>query len=752
MVSATILNLDRKYRNKSGQKIGRDFIQPCLSECTKYRRGTGTFSSSAFKSYIGALDHFIHDDVRIEILCSPKIDFKLYETLKNCNDAKEQEDIFKELAKNIIKIASGLKDNPNDQDYRSLLIAYLIVNKKLEIKIAQPLNLKSIKYSSSLENEESDPDWDDVNTRAMYHIKYGYFEFKNDIKVAFEGSVNETDTALSQNTEKASVYRSWVNGDTERLQDIIEELDIDWNEQNKDIKIHKIDSQTLDIIRDHVQKHTNGKRPHNPLKVTKDDSDNNLKPENNDKSDQRKIKRLHIPSYLNYSSGEYEHQGKAVQSWLDHNGKGILAIATGGGKTLTSLIAAAKINEKKDNLFLVIGVPTTALQNQWAEDVRKFEIEPINSYGISKQKVEMQIKDALKSLKFKSSNCEVMIVTHEFLKSDSMKIFENWTDTVNFMLIGDEVHNLGSKGFIGNPPNFFEFKLGLSATHERQFDEIGSSFLTEYFGEVVFEFPLQEAIGKCLVPYNYYLHKVIFTAEEEDDFIEITNEIKNLGYAANLPDGDKVKDRWSMLCLKRRRLIETAVNKMSKFKEVFELERRKKEIEKSLIFCTDKNNEQITEINSYLNSQSIIWHQITGEETQNPKLLKQVVEDFRNNDYQVLTAMKVLDEGFNIPQTETAYLLSSNTVKRQWTQRLGRVLRLSPETGKTQAFIHDFFILPNISSGNKIDKELRDLIKSECRRILFFAQLSKNYMDDDGSYKLVKDILEKMESDFEYSD
>ena len=85
MISETIKSLKRKYKNQAGEKIGRDLIQPCLKEAIKYRRGTGTFSSSAFKAYIGAIDHFINDDVKIEILCSPKIDINLLKVLEKCN-------------------------------------------------------------------------------------------------------------------------------------------------------------------------------------------------------------------------------------------------------------------------------------------------------------------------------------------------------------------------------------------------------------------------------------------------------------------------------------------------------------------------------------------------------------------------------------------------------------------------------------------------------------------------------------------
>ena len=42
-----------------------------------------------------------------------------------------------------------------------------------------------------------------------------------------------------------------------------------------------------------------------------------------------------------------------------------------------------------------------------------------------------------------------------------------------------------------------------------------------------------------------------------------------------------------------------------------------------------------------------------------------------------LTAKRVLDEGLNVPQIDTAYILASTTVEKQWVQRRG----LSPAGG-----------------------------------------------------------------------
>ena len=90
------------------------------------------------------------------------------------------------------------------------------------------------------------------------------------------------------------------------------------------------------------------------------------------------------------------------------------------------------------------------------------------------------------------------------------------------LFIADEVHNLGSEGFISGPPDFFNYRLGLSATPIRQYDEEGTEHLLEFFGPIVFQFTLEEAIGRCLVGYEYYVHPVELTEDEMEEWYALT--------------------------------------------------------------------------------------------------------------------------------------------------------------------------------------------------------------------------------------
>ena len=96
--------------------------------------------------------------------------------------------------------------------------------------------------------------------------------------------------------------------------------------------------------------------------------------------------------------------------------------------------------------------------------------------------------------------------------------------------------------------------------------------------------------------------------------------------------------------------------------------------------------------------------------------------------------MKVLDEGVDIPQTDTAFLLASSTVEREWVQRRGRILRHAP--GKSFAHLHDFIVVPpDLNSP-----AAKSLLKSELRRASAFADLAENEFDSDGPNSVTREL------------
>jgi len=159
----------------------------------------------------------------------------------------------------------------------------------------------------------------------------------------------------------------------------------------------------------------------------------------------------------------------------------------------------------------------------------------------------------------------------------------------------------------------------------------------------------------------------------------------------------------------------------------------------TLIYATDKNPEQLQQVNDLLNSYSVFFHQLTAEETSKPKKSQSILDRFQSGDLQVLTAKRVLDEGINVPQIMRAYILASTTVKRQWVQRRGRLLRMCKEIGKESAIIHDLVALPpDVKNGSSIDDDAKKIVNSELDRVWEFARLSQNSALTGGPFETVE--------------
>ena len=591
-------------------------------------------------------------------------------------------------------------------------LSYLIAVKKLTLKIA-------------------------IQSKGLFHTKCWLFETELG-SVAVHGSVNATQSGISANFEQIAVNKDWESNSSKNVVDKIKEtFQLIWDGTYEGLETVTLNNRTIDFLLDVYSK---SDHVDDMNKILMNNLVEFVEKENSLIHNQQ---QLVIPSWLNYTSGDFLHQGNAIDAWLKNNGRGILSIATGGGKTLTSLVSATLISKENQSLLVVIAVPTIALLEQWSDDVNKFGVQPLNCQSIPAFQLGQKVNNIIRNLKSGVSKTEVIIITHDGLKSDRfIKLLEKAEIITPIMLISDEVHNLGSTGFQSIAPDIFIYRLGLSATFERQFDQLGTQFLLDYFNGVVFEFSLEDAIGVCLVPFDYHVHLVILDEDEENKWAELTYEIKRLSYAFDLPDGTNEKERWKMLCLHRRRIVESATGKVAVLANVLPL--NKDDIKRTLIFCTDKYPEQILSVNTLLTNRHINFHQITSEETSNSKKLKMIIDDFSSDNTQVLTSKRVLDEGFNIPQTEIAFLLASNTVKRQWIQRLGRVLRQSAKTNKQKAVIHDFVVIPS-HKNDVVDLDLKNLIRGELCRVQFFDALSKNGLEKGGTADVIEKLLELME-------
>jgi superfamily II DNA or RNA helicase len=326
---------------------------------------------------------------------------------------------------------------------------------------------------------------------------------------------------------------------------------------------------------------------------------------------------------------------------------------------------------------------------------------------------------ARRRLKKGVTACEAVVVSNDTLcTKDFRDQVEKFPGPK--MLIADECHNLGAANFITNPPEFFDYRLGLSATPVRQYDAEGTAQLFAFFGEPCFSYTLEEAIGNCLTPYEYHVTFVELSADEMAEWREISEKISRLAWKLESGDKDSYLDS---LLLRRRKILETAHSKLDALRSLIS-EFGPRNLKYTLIYATDKDPEQLNAVNSMLNAQGVFFHQLTAEETSAPKRSRAILERFQAGDLQVLTAKRVLDEGVNVPQIMRAYILASTTVRRQWVQRRGRLLRTCKAIGKEFAVIHDLVALPPSEElRNNLDTDAKKIINAELDRVWEFARL-----------------------------
>jgi superfamily II DNA or RNA helicase len=189
------------------------------------------------------------------------------------------------------------------------------------------------------------------------------------------------------------------------------------------------------------------------------------------------------------------------------------------------------------------------------------------------------------------------------------------------------------------------------------------------------------------------------------------------------------------LLRERRAVLEQASAKVHRLRAILQDQDRRQPVRRTLIYTSAKPSvfhdmRQIDQVNGMLSDLGIVSHQFTSDETSRVDA-SAILERFGTGDYQVLTAMKVLDEGVDIPQTDTAFILASSTVRREWVQRRGRVLRKAP--GKSVASIHDFFVIP----PNPTSPTGQAIIRAELRRLREFTDDCDNEWATDGPRSLI---------------
>ena len=646
--------------NSANEDIVEKFYNIALSESIRYDRISGFFNSTSLAIAANGVDKFINNGGKMRLICGAQLNEDDLDSINNSDELKDL--IHEKFLNDYNSIEDELVKN------HVKVLGWMIANDYLNIKIG--INRKNdMEYSNS-----------------MLHSKIGIMYDEYGSSILFNGSVNETAFGWKCNIESLKVFKSWKN--SEFMEDDIKDFEEYWEGLNPSLEIFDVPEATKKKLIEIAPK-------------SKDDV---------------------LSLKLNSKPILREYQNEALENWCDNGYHGIFSMATGTGKTITALSCFDYLNNKKSKLLTVIVCPQKHLISQWEENLRLYDFKGKTIVASSDNpKWRADVLGYIGDLKSGILSGLVIFTTfNSFCKDKFISTLKLYGDEPSLLIV-DEVHGIGSNEFRLGFNVDYTYKLGLSATPEIEDDFERTDFVYDEFGGIVYEYSLEKAIdNEFLTHYNYFPEFLDLNDDELDQYKYYSMKIANIFAKKRKSKNDETKLQTYLI--KRRNIVNNAESKYEYLKEFLSKNRGIKDL---IVYCT---GEQRPMVQNILNEFDIPNRKFTGEESSkkvNGKSERdKILELFAKGHYHALVAIKCLDEGVDVPSTQTALLMASTLNSRQHIQRRGRILRKSP--GKKIANIYDLIIFPKIKNE---PESVKSILKNEQKRYNEYADLADNFSE-----------------------
>ena len=357
-----------------------------------------------------------------------------------------------------------------------------------------------------------------------------------------------------------------------------------------------------------------------------------------------------------------EYQQAALDAWRAHDRRGSVVLPTGSGKTFLGIQAIADAG-----VATLVVAPTIDLMNQWHATLT-------NAFGDQlPQKSGDGPEQAVGVLGGGTHEIRPITVT---TYDSAYRYIDEYGDQFG-LLIADEIHHLPAPTYRQIPEmTIAPYRLGLTATYERADDAHELLEETGLIGPVVYEEEVDELAGEYLSEYETIHMQVELTDDERSQYDEeygIYREYvdthdfdlwKAEGYQEFLAHTSYDSDGRRALIAKQRaeELARTAAKKLDTLDTLL----KRHHNDRTIIFTA--NNDFAYEISQEFVVPCITHQTKTDERTE-------ILERFRTGEYSILATSQVLDEGIDVPAANVGIILSGSASKRQYAQRLGRILR-----------------------------------------------------------------------------
>ncbi len=343
-----------------------------------------------------------------------------------------------------------------------------------------------------------------------------------------------------------------------------------------------------------------------------------------------------------------DYQQDALDAWTENDRRGVLELPTGSGKTVIGLKAIEAVGRSA-----LVVVPTIDLLTQWKRELaREFDCE-IGQLGGGEQAV-----------------APITVATYDsaYLRADDLG------DRFG-LVIFDEVHHLGGEEFqniarlLAAPA-----RLGLTATFERP--DNAHETVADLVGDVVYRLSADDLAGEHLAEYDVKRLEVPLTDAERERYEDAQGTFTEYLKQSNVQlrsgsdyqelvkrSGSDPRAREALLAKQRaRRIVRESDAKVQRLEALLDRHRD----DRVIVFAAS------TDL-VYRLSDRFLLPAITHETGTNER--RDVLEKFRNGDYSRVVTANVLDEGVDVPDANVAVVFAGSGSEREFTQRLGRVLR-----------------------------------------------------------------------------
>lgn len=492
-----------------------------------------------------------------------------------------------------------------------------------------------------------------------FHDKFGVF-YNEEEALSFSGSINDSKHGF-QNYESIKVFKTW-SGTREYVEADITRFEKIWGCKDNNLKIYTIPN----AVKEQIFQLRTSKRPYKRGQSV---------------------------------SNKWIHQDKAVECFVEKE-HGILAMATGTGKTITAIKIMNRLFEEGKIKRVIITMYGNDLLDQWAVQMREvYTNKQIHyHYGPHKRMNDfiMHPDEALLLVSREANNLTKLLTLLD-------KAPGNYKEDTLFIF--DEVHGAGSSSFIENLTGKispYKYRLGLSATPEREYDEAGNDFLQNEIGEIIFEFSLEDAIRKgILCEFNYISLNYELTEAEKQRKKKII-----AAFSAKKEKGEPYddKDMYTQLALVNK----TAINKIDEFEQL--ISSRPELLQKCIIFV--QTMEYGLKLQEVLIKYTDKYHTYYADDE------KYNLVNFAEGKINCLLTCKKVSEGIDISSVTNIFLFASDRSRLVTTQRIGRALRLDKTNPNKVANVIDFVIEDAEENDHNADQERKEWLTtlSETRR------------------------------------